>query len=92
LKITVEGEPISPPHDHDAHFTYVVTLSDAEQMMPEDRMQLIVELVKLASGQRDFLQDRHLQPYVSGWEPYIDSIKPVSTTQWEIQVVYPHTE
>ena len=92
MKITIEGEPISIAHDHDAHFTYVVTLSDAEKMKPDDRTQLIIELVKLACGQGEFLQDRHQKPYVSGWEPYIDSIQQVSTTQWEIHLVYPYTD
>lgn len=92
MTITIEGEPIAIAHDHDAERTYVVSLSEGEKMKVEARTRLMVELVRIASGQGEWLQDRHDKPRVSGWEPYIDTIKQVSPTQWTIQVVYPYTD
>jgi hypothetical protein len=48
MQITIEGECASIAHDHDAHFTYVVSFS--KRLTPavgrDDYEQLIISLVK----------------------------------------------
>ena len=56
MQITIEGEHASIAHDHDAHFTYVISFSERPMLAigHDDYEQLLIalvkELVKAASG------------------------------------------
>jgi hypothetical protein len=90
MKICIEGEPIGIAHDHDAFFTYVVTFSASPTGRQDRDKQQVIALVKAAVGEE--LLDWHQSPRQSGWQPYIEQVKPVSQTQWEVRIVYPYTD
>jgi hypothetical protein len=52
--------------------------------------QRVIALVRAAVAEE--LLDSHRSSHRSGWQPYIDEVKPMSQTQWEVRIVYPYTD